>query len=109
MKPKQVDVFVPPCGIYCQECPNFKQEENTCVGAWQGCEKEQCKGIYACCVSINGIEFCFQCLNYPCSRFRQFANGWKTLGQDLFENQDLIKRHGKQVFLELMQAKSSDV
>ena len=37
--------FVPPCGIYCGACPNFKREKNKCEGLENGCKARKCKGI----------------------------------------------------------------
>ncbi len=96
------DIFVPPCGIYCQKCPNYIREKNTCSGGKGGCEKRKCKGIFVCCVVDNKFEFCYQCPAYPCYRFRQFAGRWLKYGQDLMENQKMLKRLGKERFLQLM-------
>lgn len=94
--------FVPPCGIYCGACPNFKREKNKCEGLENGCKARKCKGIYICCIEKRGLEFCHQCKIYPCSRFKKFAETWKKYGQDLMQNQELIKTIGKEEFIKKM-------
>ncbi len=47
---KEYTGFIPPCGIYCGGCPNYKRDKNPCLGAEDHCKKRKCKGIYVCCV-----------------------------------------------------------
>lgn len=94
--------FIPPCGIYCGSCPNFTREKNKCEGAEIGCKKRKCKGIYVCCIEKKGLEFCHQCKAYPCSTFKKFAERWVKYGQNLMQNQELIKNKGKEAFIKTM-------
>lgn len=94
--------FIPPCGIYCGTCPNFTRQKNKCEGFEKGCKARKCKGIYVCCIEKKGLEFCHQCDKYPCSRFKKFADTWKKYGQNLFQNQEMIKTLGKEEFIERM-------
>jgi hypothetical protein len=94
--------FVPPCGIFCGTCPNFTREKNKCQGADIHCKTRKCKGIYVCCIEKRGLEYCFQCSIYPCSKLQKFANNWLKYGQNLLQNQNVIKNSGKDGFLKLM-------
>jgi hypothetical protein len=94
--------FVPPCGIFCGRYPNFIRPNNRCEGAEAGCKTRKCKGIYVCCIEMKGLEFCYQCANYPCSRFKKFADIWLKHGQNLLENQEFIKNCGKEDFMNKM-------
>jgi hypothetical protein len=94
--------YIPPCGIYCGSCPNFTREKNRCAGADQACKSRKCKGIYVCCIEKKDLEFCYQCKSYPCARYRKFADTWKKYGQNLLDNQELIKNNGKEDFLNKM-------
>lgn len=91
MKTKEYTGKLPPCGIHCGTCPVYLREKNPCPGADEHCKVRRCKGIYVCCVEKKGLEYCYQCKTYPCSRFRKFAETWKKYGQDLLENQEGIK------------------
>ncbi len=93
----------PPCGIYCGTCPNFTREKNRCEGAEIHCKIRRCKGIYVCCVEKKGLDFCYQCSSYPCSRFRKFSETWLKYGQDLLHNQEMIKNSGSKEFIKKMQ------
>ncbi|MCX8905811.1 DUF3795 domain-containing protein [Vibrio parahaemolyticus] len=84
--------IIPPCGIYCGECPRFKRSSLPCKGAEFDCR--QCKGIYHCCVELKGLSYCYQCDTFPCYKFTQFAKRWAPLGQDLIANQKAIEQHG---------------
>ncbi len=94
--------FVPPCGIFCGGCPIFTRDKNRCEGAEKRCKTRKCKGIYVCCIEKKGLEFCYECKLYPCSRYKKFADRWKKYGQNLLENQDFIRKHGKEKFIEKM-------
>jgi hypothetical protein len=90
---------IPACGIYCGACPVYNREKNSCKGALDGCQKRKCKGIYQCCVDRKGLQYCYQCNNFPCSRFKSFSSRWLKYGQDLVQNQNEIKQSGIQYFI----------
>jgi hypothetical protein len=94
--------FVPPCGIFCGGCPNFTRDNKRCEGAEVGCKTRKCKGIYICCIEKKGLQFCYQCTSYPCNRFKKFADTWVKYGQNLLENQEIIKHYGKEEFIKKM-------
>lgn len=51
------------------------------------------------CCAENKIEFCHQCDQYPCQRFKVFVRNWKKYGQDFLENQMMLKELGADGFL----------
>ena len=46
---KEYKGVIPPCGIYCGECPKFLRGINPCEGAEDHCKDRKCKGIFVCC------------------------------------------------------------
>ncbi|WDV46461.1 DUF3795 domain-containing protein [Clostridiaceae bacterium M8S5] len=80
---KRYDGYIPPCGIYCGECPNYIREKNTCKGASEHCKNRKCKSIYVCAIEKKRINYCYECRIFPCSRFKAFRKSWLKLGQDL--------------------------
>lgn len=92
--------FIPPCGIYCGECPNYLREKNPCLGAEVHCKNRKCKGIFVCCKEKKGLNFCFECKTFPCSRLKKFAGSWMKLGQDLINNQQELQELGEKDWLE---------
>ena len=96
---KKANCFVPPCGVNCSMCPKYKQGKNPCEGYETGCKNRKCKGIYVCCIEKKGLNYCHQCKSYPCARYKRFAESWKTLGDDLYENQQYIKEYGAEEFI----------
>ncbi|SCY06023.1 DUF3795 domain-containing protein [Alkaliphilus peptidifermentans] len=97
---KDYNGFIPPCGIYCGECPNFLRTNNPCEGAEKHCKVRKCKGIYVCCIEKKRYNYCFQCSIFPCSRFKKFAEKWMKLGQNLISNQQNLKELGETRWLE---------
>lgn len=63
-----------PCGIYCKRCPGIK------VYQCKGCrpQKGQIHKFPVCktyeCVNLKGIEFCFQCDEFPCEKLQPIVN-----------------------------------
>lgn len=87
----------PCCGIFCGNCPIYTRTNNKCLGAAGHCEIRRC-GIYQCCIEKKGYRFCYECPTFPCSKFKRFAAGWLKLGQNLYENQKLLKALGEKRF-----------
>lgn len=54
------------------------------------------------------ITHCFQCSNFPCTRFKGFAKRWQKHGQDFIENQKLLSEIGEVAFLEYYNKKVTD-
>ena len=86
---------IPACGVFCGGCPIYTREKRACRGAelnHSRCEK--CKTFHLCCFGKK-ITHCFQCSNFPCTRFKGFAKRWQKHGQDFIENQKLIEVIGE--------------
>ena len=91
---------IPACGVFCGGCPIYTREKRACRGAelnHSRCEK--CKTFHLCCFGKK-ITHCFQCSNFPCTRFKGFAKRWQKHGQDFIENQKLLSEIGEVAFLE---------
>jgi hypothetical protein len=89
------------CGYDCRECgifraPNnpsvaheiverFKKQRGTEIRPQDihclGCKGDRAKHwnpecwILECCVDRKGLEFCYQCQDFPCSRLNEWAKG----------------------------------
>jgi len=94
--------MIPPCGVFCGRCPNYLRDKNRCPGASIHCINRKCKSIYVCCVEKRGLEYCYECKKFPCSRLKRFAKSWEKYGQDLIGNLNLIKSVGIEKFTQLM-------
>ncbi len=92
--------FIPPCGVYCGNCPKYLNGKKPCLGAEHHCRVRRCKGIYVCCIEKKGHDSCYECKSFPCSRFKKFSESWMKLGQDLIQNQKQLKEQGKEKWLE---------
>lgn len=78
--------------------PHIYERKRACRGAelnHSRCEK--CKTFHLCCFGKK-ITHCFQCSNFPCTRFKGFAKRWQKHGQDFIENQKLLSEIGEVAF-----------
>ncbi|HEX2954978.1 MAG TPA: DUF3795 domain-containing protein [Bacillota bacterium] len=88
MKVTEENILAAPCGIACGECPAYKAKDNPAIMeamVAKGIPREKlpCPGCRAgqgdcpviegdCatyqCVESRGVEFCFECKEFPCTK-----------------------------------------
>jgi len=89
---------IPACGVYCGTCPVFTRDRNPCPGAEVNRERcEKCKSFHLCCEK-RGIEHCYECKAFPCSKLKNFSKRWEKYGQVIVENQHLLREVGVEEF-----------
>ena len=67
---------IPACGVFCGGCPIYTREKSPCKGAEQnGSRCEKCKTFHLCCLEKR-ITHCFQCSDFPCTKFKRFTKRW---------------------------------
>jgi hypothetical protein len=54
------------CGLNCGLCPMFLNKN--CPGCGGGTGNQSCK-IARCSMEHGGVEYCFQCQEYPCEKY----------------------------------------
>lgn len=96
---------IPVCGIFCGGCPVYVRDKNRAETNVQRCEG--CKSYHLCCKE-KGITHCCYCPKYPCARLKAFAKRWLKYGQNIIDNQNLIKEMGANAFLVHMNKKVYD-
>lgn len=90
---------VPACGVFCGACPVYVREKKPCPGAEINSKRcESCKSFHLCCKE-RGISNCCECSVFPCRRFKDFSKRWLKYGQNLTENQYLLKELGTDKFI----------
>ena len=90
---------VPACGVFCGGCPVYTREKKACPGAEINSARcENCKSFHLCCESRN-ITHCFECKTFPCAKFKRFTKSWEKYGQNLIDNQNMLKETGMKDFL----------
>ena len=55
------------CGLNCGLCPMFLNK--SCPGCGGGEGNQSCK-IAKCSMEHGGVEYCFQCSEYPCEKYK---------------------------------------
>lgn len=104
MKVTEENLLAAPCGIYCGECPAYKTKNNAAlleamVAKGLMREKLPCPGCRAgkgdcpalgglecetyVCVESKGIEFCYECAEFPCARLNPAADRANVLPHNL--------------------------
>lgn len=115
------DNLAAPCGIYCAECPVHKakddpkmQEALTARGMKKesvpcpGCRaiKGNCPAIGGICetytcVNEHGVEFCFECGDFPCAKLNPASDRAAILPHNIkIFNLCFIKEKGLEKWLE---------
>jgi len=93
----EVEELAAPCGLYCGACPIYKAQTDRVLAeklaprlglpieacACLGCRGqkgrvrvmgEQICETYDCCVNEKGLDFCYQCPDFPCSKLAPCAD-----------------------------------
>jgi hypothetical protein len=95
-----------PCGIYCGICKYYHRVKNQCPGC-RGPDENKSRYCIEC--SIKNCEvitnsksgLCYECSNIPCKRLKNLDKRYSTkYHMSLLENQEYIKKHGIEKFLE---------
>ncbi len=99
---------IPACGVYCGTCPVFTRDRNPCPGAEVNRKRcEKCKSFHLCCEK-RGIEHCYECKAFPCSKLKSFSKRWEKYGQVIVENQQLLREVGAEEFRAILSGKRTD-
>ena len=115
---KQENKMIAVCGLDCNECdifqaPNnpeiarqivdwFKKERDAEVKIEDirclGCRGDRIKHwspdcwILKCCIDKKGLEFCYQCEDFPCEKLVGRAKGSKKYGEALNRLKEMKKK-----------------
>lgn len=96
---------IPACGVFCGGCPMYIRDKRTCPGAEINCARcEGCKSYHQCCEK-RGIKHCYECNIFPCAKYKRFTKSWEKYGQNLIDNQILLKENGEEGFLRIYNGK----
>ena len=113
--------FIPEgyCGLYCPSCPHYMMTEKdpdaprvneTCRGCKSGvCCLSWCDHCtLKACARSKGVEFCFQCTEYPCPDLDAFKNDARyPYHSEVYDYLEMIKRDGKGAWLSRMKQRWS--
>lgn len=121
MKVTEENILVAPCGIACGECACYKAKDNSdimeylvskgipreklpCLGCREG--KGNCPVIGVDCVTYKcveskGVEFCYECDEFPCTKLCPASDRANILPHNLKAfNLCFIQKQGLQKWLE---------
>jgi Protein of unknown function (DUF3795) len=92
-----------PCGMNCAVCYVHLREKKACQGCWgqEDSQPQHCRkcNIRDCAVS-RGIDFCFECLLFPCAIIKRLDKSYRQRYHvSLIENAIQSKTIGTETFL----------
>jgi hypothetical protein len=96
------------CGLYCAACPDYR--DSKC----HGCKSDNLKeGLcmncnLKSCAREKGVEFCFECTDYPCRKLEEFKTDKHCpYHTEVYDYMDTIKTRGRDVWLSEMKKRWS--
>ena len=112
-----------PCGLYCGACAIYKASDDSALAEklaqtlgvapeqinCRGCRDEEgiikFSGDYACptyhCIDQRGLQFCYQCQDFPCLKLAPCADKSQTLPHNTkVYNLVLLQKLGMEKWLE---------
>jgi hypothetical protein len=98
--------LIAPCGMNCALCYAFLRKDRKCPGCNIVDSKYKfthVKCIIRNCENIKTSKsgFCYECEVYPCKRLKQLDKRYRTkYRMSMLENQEYIKKHGIEHFLD---------
>lgn len=92
-----------PCGVNCIACSAYLNKKNPCPGCRASNEEHKRKSCQNCakknCAFEQGLEWCFECGQFPCSRIKNLNKRYtKDYNIDLVQN-GLDAREDMELFM----------
>lgn len=97
--------LIAPCGMNCALCQAYQGKGLKCMGCGNETLRKSCQNctILKC---GNKKQFCFECVNYPCSRLKRLDKRYRNnYNMSMLENLDYIKIHGIDEFIKQQRKK----
>ena len=100
-------IMIAPCGVNCLACSAYLDRKKPCFGCRAPIEQITRKSCRDCvkkeCAFEKGIQWCFECHSFPCSRIKSLNKRYKqNYGVDLVQN-GLNARQDMNAFLQAQQ------
>jgi hypothetical protein len=109
-------VLIAPCGMNCGICDGYLAYKNDVKS--KGIRIRYCTGCYTrgkncafmkkSCERLGEgrVQYCYECSDFPCDRIKRLDKRYRTFyHMSMIENQEYIKEHGMEKFLEKEEVK----
>lgn len=102
-------IMFAPCGMNCKVCYKHCYHKKPCDGCLKSdmgkpehCRKCKIKD----CVKDKGLDYCFECSDYPCELIKNLERSYnKRYQASLMENSEVVKNQGLKIFMEEQKVK----
>lgn len=82
------------CGLNCGLCPMYHMKSKSRCPGCGGYNHQAC-GFKTCASQHGGVEYCFECKEYPCARYEGFADYDSFIShKNMFTNFEKIQANG---------------
>lgn len=92
-----------PCGMNCVVCYKYCYHKKPCAGCLNSDlgKPEHCRNCaIKDCVRTRGLDYCFQCPEYPCKRLKYMEKSYQTRYQaSLMANSAAVQALGLEAFM----------
>lgn len=96
--------LIAPCGMNCSICMAYLRKKNKCNGCraintWNPKTRVECKIKNCKLLNSQGLEYCYQCPEYPCPLIKNMDKRYKArYRMSMIENLNDIKNTGIEEF-----------
>lgn len=93
------------CGMNCRLCIGFIRENNPCFGcrntdSTKSSSRVNCRIKNCQKITSSTIDFCYNCLSFPCARLKQLDKRYRSKYQmSMIDNLNMIKDIGLTEFV----------
>ena len=103
--PESIEMIMfAPCGMNCKVCYKHCYHGEYCAGCLtnsmgkaEHCHKCKIKD----CVQSKGLNYCFECLEFPCKQIKYLEKSYnKRYQASLIKNSEFVQKYGLEKFME---------
>ena len=98
------EIMFAPCGMNCKVCYKHCYHKKPCNGCLNS-DAEKPEHCRKCkikdCVQSKGLDYCYECLDFPCKQIKYLEKSYNTRYQaSLIENSEFVHKHNLKEFME---------
>lgn len=103
--PESIEMIMfAPCGMNCKVCYKHCYHGEYCAGCLTNSmgKAEHCRKCkIEDCVQSKGLNYCFECLEFPCKQIKYLEKSYnKRYQASLIKNSEFVQKYGLEKFME---------
>lgn len=96
------------CGLNCCLCPRYYTNGTSKCYGCGGLNFNECRGkcsVISCCLN-RGFEYCYECNDYPCDKYKNALKDSFVTHKNIFDNFDKVKKYGIDNYMDTLEEKT---